>query len=174
MDHQRSPGKMAVIESLVALRPFLTLGHGLFILWFITQDTAGHVVVSFWVIRNVLENSERFSQRFRFVNQFNLVIISWTLKTIVTAAHCCDKAQHAKIWTGQHRTDRWDSGEKVFWASSIHIHPDYDNKSFEHDVCILKVDDLAQGMDLANNSVADFACLPSGKIFGKILSRGEI
>ena len=54
------------------------------------------------------------------------------------------------------------------------MHPDYDNKSFEHDVCILKVDDLAQGMDLANNSVADFACLPSGKIFGEILSLGEI
>ena len=43
------------------------------------------------------------------------------------------------------------------------MHPDYDNKSFEHDVCILKVDDLEQGMDLENNSVADFACLPSGK-----------
>lgn len=49
------------------------------------------------------------------------------------------------------------------------MHPDYDKKTFEHDVCILKVDDLEQGMDLANNSVADFACLPSGKIDYKIL-----
>ena len=48
------------------------------------------------------------------------------------------------------------------------MHPDYDKKTFEHDVCILKVDDLEQGMDLANNSVADFACLPSGKIFSKL------
>ena len=83
----------------------------------------------------------------------------------MTAAHCCDKAQKVKIWTGQHRTDRWDSGEKVFWASSIHMHPDYDKRTFEHDVCILKVDDLEQGMDLSNNSVADFACLPSGDNF---------
>ena len=49
------------------------------------------------------------------------------------------------------------------------MHPDYDKKTFEHDVCILKVDDLEQGMDLANNSVADFACLPSGNTYLKIL-----
>ena len=49
---QSSPDRMVVTELLVELRQSQIHGHGSFIFWSIT---AGHVVVSFWVTRNVHE-----------------------------------------------------------------------------------------------------------------------
>ncbi|KAK2726054.1 trypsin-1-like isoform X2 [Artemia franciscana] len=70
--------------------------------------------------------------------------------TILTAAHCTDGETPSRIVVvaGDHILSTEDGDEQVIEVASINENPDYNSRTFENDVCVLK---LSSSINLGGN-----------------------
>merc|ERR1712079_151864 len=58
---------------------------------------------------------------------------------VLTAGHCChgQVARNMKVRVGSYHLYAEDEGQTDIAVSTIHLHPDYDAWTLDHDLCIL-------------------------------------
>jgi hypothetical protein len=84
-------------------------------------------------------------------------------KSILTAAHCCiiqrNSPDRIQVTIGQHNKLNDDAGQLTFNPEEVIMHPNYNSRLIENDLCILKFNSDGDINLRAHNS--DAVCLPS-------------
>ncbi|XP_072042749.1 LOW QUALITY PROTEIN: trypsin-like [Amphiura filiformis] len=81
---------------------------------------------------------------------------------VVTAAHCFYGARNTKGYTatvGSHDVDKIDPPQVNFGLLNFFNHPDYNDRTLDNDICLLKLDGQVTFDDYKS-----VACLPSGLV----------
>jgi len=62
---------------------------------------------------------------------------------VITAAHCCDgqNVKEIQAVAGDHNIKRDEGTEQIRNVRSIKMHPDYDDRTFSNDICLLELDE---------------------------------
>lgn len=111
-----------------------------------------------WIVRLEFAATDEYAQKHG--------LDSWTCggtiideKTILTAAHCIEDSANVTWIAGDHDKIEHEESQQINIAytnnGNIHMHPDYDTVTVEHDLAIIKL----RG-PLQLNDKVDFACLP--------------
>ena len=85
---------------------------------------------------------------------------------VVTAAHCCKGQSSFRVFIGKYDRLGTDKGEFSVLSEEIIMHPDYNSRNMENDICLVKVPSLAKNSKTSGcvkNGRSCYApiCLPS-------------